>query len=152
MAYPTDELRNEDPVVFSSDFDLEKAVAEASDEDGTDGKFSISEDVIRDIARRAMGRVSAVQPAKSSAVLGIGRKSGDGIKVSLIEDGDMPVVSLDAYIQVRYGMRIPDVAWDLQEYLKNELEKSTGYEVKSVNIFVQGVYFDETPKTEKVTA
>ena len=150
-----DDLLREDPVVFSSDFDLERAVAEAGNE-GTypDGTLKISEDVIKDIASRAMGRVASVLPAKTSSVLGIGRKTSEGIKVSLLEeDGDSPLVAVDAYVLVRYGLRIPDVAWDLQEYLKNELEKSTGYEVKAVNIFVQGVYFgDSQTKQDKTTA
>lgn len=137
----------EEPVVSGTDFDLEKAIADAESdgESFPDGEYHISEDVIRDIAKRAMGRASSVLPAKSSAVLGIGRS--DGIKVTMIDEGDLPMVSVDAFVLVRYGLRIPDVAWDLQELLKNELERSTGYEVKSVNIFVQGVYFGDKQET-----
>ena len=41
-----------------------------------------------------------------------------------------------------------DAAWDVQEFLKKELESSTGYEVKAVNIHVQGVYFDDIQQKE----
>ncbi|MCI7402521.1 MAG: Asp23/Gls24 family envelope stress response protein, partial [Pyramidobacter sp.] len=75
----------------------------------------------------------------------------EGVRVSL-EEGTQSQISVDAYVLVRYGLRIPDVAWDLQEFLKKELESSTGYEVKAVNIFVQGVYFGEqAPKEEQGT-
>lgn len=126
-------------------FDLDRAVAEAREDGEADAaaKLHISEDVIQEIARRSLGRVSSVQPANAGgSVLGIGRKNPEGVRVSL-EEGEHPQISVDAYVLARYGMRIPDVAWDLQEFLKNELENSTGYEVKSVNIFVQGIFFGE---------
>ena len=40
----------------------------------------------------------------------------------------------------RYGHRIPDIAWDVQEKIKDNLERYTGYEVQAVNVNVQGIY------------
>ncbi|MGI6075523.1 MAG: Asp23/Gls24 family envelope stress response protein [Pyramidobacter sp.] len=133
------------PVQTESNFDLDRAVAEAVEDNDVSPaeRLHISADVIQEIASRALSRVSSVAPASAgSSVLGIGRKSADGVRVS-IEEGDTPQISMDVYVQVKYGLRIPDVAWDLQEFLKNELEKSTGYAVKAVNIYVQGVFFQE---------
>lgn len=139
------------PPQAENGFDLERAVAEAVDDNdaSTGERLHISTDVIQEIASRALGRVSAVAPAPAGgSVLGIGRKSSDGVRVSL-EEGDIPQISMDVYVQVKYGLRIPDVAWDLQEFLKNELEKSTGYAVKAVNIYVQGVFFQERPTVDE---
>lgn len=147
---PMDELdRNAEPE--QQVFDLDQAVVEAGDDGETagGGDLHINEEVIQDIASRALSRVSSVKPGSSGAsVLGIGRKTPDGVKVSLLEEGDHPQISLDTYVLVRYGLRIPDVAWDLQEFLKKELEKFTGYEVKAVNIFVQGIFFKENEETQ----
>ncbi len=41
---------------------------------------------------------------------------------------------------MKYGQRIPDLAWDVQEKIKDNLERYTGYTVKAVNVNVQGVY------------
>ncbi len=148
-----DELDQANEPVQQSSFDLERAIAEARADGEDDGaKLHISEDVVQEIARRALTCISSVKPANiGSSVLGIGRKNPEGVRVSL-EEGEQPQISVDAYVLVRYGLRIPDVAWDLQEFLKNELEKSTGYEVKTVNIYVQGVYFAEQDKQERQTA
>lgn len=59
-----------------------------------------------------------------------------GVKVSVSENE----VSADLYIIVRYGVKIPDVAWNLQENIKKEIEE-VGRKVKAVNIHVQGVAF-----------
>ena len=150
-----DELGQGAEPEYETEFDLDKAVedARAEDESAEDGKLHISEDVIQEIARRALTQVVSVVPASSgSSVLGLGRKTPEGVKISLVEEDNRSQISIDAYVLVRYGLRIPDIAWDLQEYLKNELEKSTGYEVKAVNIYVQGVYFGDQPAKEEETA
>jgi uncharacterized alkaline shock family protein YloU len=74
--------------------------------------------------------------------MGFGRKMYGGVRVSL-EDEKNPQVTVDTYISVRYGLRIPDVAWDLQETIKNQLEQYTGYTVKAVNVYVQGIHFED---------
>ena len=58
-----------------------------------------------------------------------------GIKVTRTEDG----VELDVYIIVKYSYKIPAVAWDIQENVKNEVQSMTELTVKAVNILVQGV-------------
>lgn len=154
---------NQTPELFGEpDFDLERAVEEAREENPKSAGvlLHISESVIQEIVRRALARVSSVVLANAGvSMLGLGRKISDGVRVSL-EEGTQPQISVDVYVLVRYGLRIPDVAWDLQEFLKKELETSTGYGTKAVNIFVQGVYFGEqaqkddqgTDKTETKAA
>ena len=34
-----------------------------------------------------------------------------------------------------------DVCWDVQEAVKNQVERYTGYSVKFVNVYVQGITF-----------
>lgn len=144
---PIEELDQSPEPEYKSDFDLDQAVEEARQEEDkkAEGRIHISEDVIQQLGRRALTRFSSVVPGSAgSSVLGLGRKHPEGIRVSL-EEGESPQISVDVYVLVRYGLRIPDVAWDLQEFLKKELETCTGYEVKAVNIFVQGVSFDDQP-------
>ena len=46
---------------------------------------------------------------------------------------------------MKYGQRIPDLAWDVQEKVKANLERYTGYTVKAVNVNVQGIYLENPP-------
>ncbi len=48
-------------------------------------------------------------------------------------------VDIDLNIIVDFGIKIPDVAWQIQENVKNAVETMTGLEVKEVNIHVTGV-------------
>lgn len=102
------------------------------------GAIHISEDVIVELARKTIQGIPNIKMAsKFSPKFGLGRKSG-GIKVSV--EHSQGTIAIDAYVLVRYGQRIPDLAWDVQEKIKDNLERYTGYDVKAVNVNVQGVY------------
>ena len=58
-----------------------------------------------------------------------------GLKISQHDDG----ITIDIYVIVDYGVKIPAVAWDVQENVKREVEDMTDSPVKAVNIHVQGV-------------
>ncbi len=137
------------------DIDLEGP--EGISNEKSDGTVRISEDVIAQIATQALLKVNGVQPANPGIVanLRIGKKTSGGVRIT-VEEGEVPSVVVDAYISTKYGLRIPDIAWDVQESIKKTLEQFTGYNVKGVNVFVQGVFFDqdqskETPKDGKTS-
>ena len=103
------------------------------------GVIHISEDVIAELARKTIQGIPNIKiPAKLSSKFGLGRKS-DGIRVFVNTDS-LPSIAVEASVLVKYGQRIPDLAWDVQEKIKDNLERYTGYEVKAVNINVQGIY------------
>lgn len=109
-----------------------------------EGRVRISEEVIAQLATQALQSVEGVQPASPGLVanLRLGRKTTGGVRIS-VSEGEPPSVQVDAYIAVRYGLRIPDVCWDVQEAIKDQVERYTGYSVKAVNIYVQGITFGE---------
>ena len=113
-----------------------------------EGTIHISEDVIVEIARKTVTTIPGIIIGGTSIAskLGIGKKIGDGLRIS-VDDGKVPSISVDVYISVQYGLRIPDVAWDVQEKVKEKLESFTGYSVKAVNVNVQGIHFAD--KLEK---
>ena len=57
------------------------------------------------------------------------------IKLSKDEEGFI----LDIFVVADFGVKIPQLAWDIQNSVKEAVESSTQQKVKSVNIHVQGV-------------
>lgn len=116
---------------------------EIVDDAHLEGTIHISEDVIVELVRKTIQGIANIQTAaRLASKFGLGRKGGDGIKV-VVENGKEPSIFIDVYVLVRYGQRIPDLAWDVQEKVKANLERYTGYTVKAVNINVQGIYIDD---------
>jgi uncharacterized alkaline shock family protein YloU len=58
-----------------------------------------------------------------------------GTKVTQTSGG----ITIDIFIKVNYGVKIPSVAWDLQRNVKKEVETMTDKAVMAVNVHVQGV-------------
>ena len=110
-----------------------------------EGNVRISDDVIIELAKKTMSSIPNIQLASMglASKFGIGRKSGEGIRVSSIEDGKIPATTVDVYIRTKYGYRIPDLVWDVQEKVKANLERFTGFTVTAVNVNVQGIYVDD---------
>lgn len=114
------------------------------------GNVKISVDVLATVAGIATSEVAGVAGMGGSVVGGIaeilgGKKNrGRGVKVEL--NGDSAVI--DLYIIVDYGVRIPDVSWEVQENVKNSVESMTGMTVEKVNIHIEGVSFEREQKSE----
>ncbi|NLM11888.1 MAG: Asp23/Gls24 family envelope stress response protein [Clostridiaceae bacterium] len=116
------------------------------------GEIRISSEVVSVIASNAAMEVKGVA-SLSGGIAGnisqvLGRKNPfKGIKVEMAEDRD---VNIDLHVVVEYGARIPDVAWKLQERIKQSVESMTGLHVNEINIHVQGVSFDKESKKAEV--
>lgn len=113
--------------------------------------LTISEDVIGIIAGIAAAEVEGVSGMTLGLVdginqiLGSNKKYSRGVKIEL--EGNNVII--DLYVIVKYGVRIPDVAFSIQNSVKSQVETMTGLNVQSVNINVQGVTFDKVEKIKK---
>ncbi len=113
------------------------------------GSVKISEEVVAIIAGIAATDVPGVAGMSGGIAGGIaeilGRKNlSKGVKVEVGEKE----AAIDLYIIVEFGARIPEVAWDIQDKVKNAVQNMTGLNVVEVNIHVQGVNFDKEVKKE----
>jgi uncharacterized alkaline shock family protein YloU len=61
-----------------------------------------------------------------------------GIKIDGGENG----YTIDIYLIVKYGERIPDVAWNVQKNVKAALDGVMDIAIENINVHVQGVRRD----------
>ena len=67
-----------------------------------------------------------------------------GIRVT--QDEDQMTIALD--IIVYFGVNIPQLCYDIQTRVKNNIEEATGLEIKAVNITVEGIDERKTDNQE----
>jgi uncharacterized alkaline shock family protein YloU len=67
-----------------------------------------------------------------------------GIRVST--EDDLIAINLD--IIVYFGVNIPQLCYDIQTKVKNNIEAETGLEIKAVNITVEGIDERDTDNQE----
>lgn len=122
----------------------EVEVAQTNMTEGAENGIKISDDVVAVIAGIAVSEVKGVSGMFGGFAGGIsevlsGKKNmAKGIKVESNEKD----TKIDVNIIVEYGVRIPDVAFEIQNRVKKSVETMTGLKVSAVNVHVQGVKTD----------
>lgn len=107
-------------------------------------QIKIADDVVAVIAGVAVAEVPGVADMAGGFAGGItevlsGKKNlAKGIKAEIGEKD----TKIDVNIIVEYGVRIPDVAFEIQNRVKKAVETMTGLNVTEVNVHVQGVNTD----------
>ena len=114
---------------------------DAADSAGEFGTVQIHNSVISGIARLAALKVAGVSDLHAGFIEGLATAIGTkksmerGIRVEIEDD----VVTLELHVVMEYGVRIPHVAWQVQNEVRRAVEQMTGKTVRSVQIIVQGV-------------
>lgn len=70
---------------------------------------------------------------------------GKGVRV-IFGDNQAAISSITVYPVIFYGKIIPEVAWEIQERVKADVEHFTGLDVGAVDVYVCGVR--ELPEEE----
>ena len=108
--------------------------------------INISDEVVTTIAGIAIADIDGVAEMAGGIAGGLsevlsGKKNlSKGIKAEI--DGND--AKIDDNIIDNYGVRIQDVAFDIQNKVKNNVENMTGLRVEEVNVHVQGVNIEQT--------
>lgn len=107
------------------------------------GNIKISEDVISVLADKAIKDIEGVDSLagrfSDSIAVALGKKTAAGIDADT-KDGK---TAITVHLVIKYGFRIPEIAWKVQEAVKNTVETMTGLEVTKVNVCVDDVKFPE---------
>ena len=111
----------------------------------TERGIKTSDEVVATIASMAASEVSGVYNMSGGFVGGISEMLGKKTKGIKVQVGEKETV-IDISLIVEYGARIPDIAWEVQNKVKTQVESMTGLNVVAVNVHVQGV---NLPKENK---
>lgn len=115
------------------------------------GNVKISEEVIATISQIAVSEVEGIIGTGSSLageikqILSKKTMTGKGVKVEISESD----VTIDINVIVKYGTKIPEAAWEIQENVKKNVESMTGLSVCKVNVHVTGIEAVEEVKEIK---
>jgi len=107
------------------------------------GERSMSQGFVAQYAAEAALQVDGVSSLSSSLAAVMKEKmgvvhEGKGVRVIFNETNE-EFVYITVFPVVYYGMIIPEIAWSIQERVKEDVEKFTGLMVESVDVYVCGV-------------
>lgn len=113
------------------------------------GRVRVDNEVLASIAAIAARKVPGVHRISTSIVGGIiqwlRRSSDAGVKVVIGEDE----VNFELRVIVDYGVNIPEVTYQIQKTIKEEVERISGLKVGNVDVIIHGVHFPKKSPEEK---
>lgn len=117
---------------------------------GEMGAVRIANEVVAIVAGLAATEVAGVSGMSGGLAGGIAERLGRknmsrGVKVEVGERE----TAVDMFVIVDYGVRIPEVANQVQANVKRAIESMTGLKVVEVNVHVQGVAFGKEDKDKE---
>ena len=100
------------------------------------GKTIYNAGIVQNIVALAVAEVEGTVPA-------LGKKNG--IALYIEKDG----VYADVSVVVKYGYNIPELAYRIQQSVKQSVENMTRYRVAEVDVHIQDVVFENGVSVEK---
>ena len=100
------------------------------------GKVVYNANIVYNIVALAVQEVEGAMPLP-------GKKNG--ISLFLEKDG----IYADVSVVVKYGYNVPEIAYRIQQAVKQSVENMTHYKVVSVDVHFQDVVFEDNAPAEK---
>lgn len=114
------------------------------------GKVEIDRDILLSIINLATKEINGVQ-SLTNDYLPLYKKmlkpKNEGVSIKFDTNG---VVDVDVYVKVYIGYSVPDVAFRIQENIKNSLNTMVGIKPGKINVHVYGVVCDEEVQWERL--
>jgi len=121
------------------------------------GEINITEETIGNIVSLNLSDVKGVVGSRKTIIKEItdmlrGDTSENGIEetsrtIKVEIKDNKPLINL--YIVIKYGVRIPDIAWDIQSRVKEGLRGKLGTDINEINIHVQGIQFPKKTQSRR---
>ncbi len=105
------------------------------------GKIVYNGSIVRGIVELAVSEVEGVSRTNEN----VGKKGKDDINIVFDEGKN---VDVDVTVAVRYGYNIPDVAYNIQQSVKYNVEAMSDYKIGKVDVHVIDVVFEENEHSE----
>lgn len=115
------------------------------------GNLTVSDDVIATYVSDSVLKTKGVHDlyagfsdTLSKNILGKESKY-KGMKIANDDEG----YTIDIFLVVEFGVKIPEIAWNVQKNVIKQLEQVMAIVIKNVNIHIQGVNRDNQRNIEK---
>jgi len=121
------------------------------------GQIEISKETIESIVSLNLADVKGVVGSKKTIIkeitdmlIGDTDKSKLSISSRTIKietKNNTPLINL--YIIIKYGVRIPNIAWDIQTRIKEDIKNKLGININEIDIHVEGIQFPKRTQSRK---
>ncbi|MDD5014158.1 MAG: Asp23/Gls24 family envelope stress response protein [Atribacterota bacterium] len=121
------------------------------------GEINITKETIESMVSLNLADVKGVVGSRKTIIKEItdmlsGATNGNELDISSrtikVEiKNNTPLINL--YIIIKYGVRIPDIAWEIQSRIKENIMEKLAINVNKIDIHIQGIQFPKKTQSRK---
>lgn len=112
-------------------------------QDANNGKITLDRKILVSIINLAAKEINGVESVTNSArpwYKKLFKKYDDGVEIKFEKNG---VLTIDVYINILIGYNVPDIAYRVQENVRNSLSTMVALKPLKINIHVINVECDK---------
>ena len=116
------------------------------------GNINISRDIIETLIQLILQNIEGIIHFKRTALRkrreltvennDSSQKSTDGTKEIRV-DIKQDYITINLFLVISYGIRIPDLTWEIQAKIKEKLEEVTGLNIDQIDVHIQEIRFSK---------
>jgi len=74
----------------------------------------------------------------------------DGVNQEIRIEIKPETIIINLFLVVHYGIRIPDLTWEIQAKVKEKLKEMTGLDINTINIHINGISYPNKNKNKDI--
>ncbi len=113
------------------------------DDEKSKDNVTYKRNVVISIVSLATQEINGVASISRTAVSAIKSALSKNVSRGIIVEFEENLVSIDVFVNVKFGYSVKDVAFRVQENIKSSIESMTEFKVNAVNVHVVGVTFND---------
>ncbi|MFZ2330334.1 MAG: Asp23/Gls24 family envelope stress response protein [Atribacterota bacterium] len=114
------------------------------------GKINITRITIETLIRMVLQEISGIiQPRKIGFSKIIQPSVNDNIETRKNITPEVRVeikpdsIQINLFLTIHYGIRIPDLTWEVQAKIKEKIKEITGLDIEQINVHIQSIRFSK---------
>ena len=114
------------------------------------GSINISRATIETLARLILQDINGIIHLKrtnlrkrTALLTENGDKENDNVAQEVRVEIKPDTIIINLYLIIQYGIKIPDLTWEVQTKIKEKLKKVTNLEIEQIDVHIQGIRFSK---------
>ncbi len=112
------------------------------------GSINISRVIIEILVRLVIQSIDGiVQPRRAGfpKIVQTPDTGSDKVSKSISPDVKVEIkpdsILINLFLIINYGIRIPDLTWEVQAKIKEKIKEVTSLDIEQINVHIQGIHF-----------
>jgi|LDZT01.1.fsa_nt_gi uncharacterized alkaline shock family protein YloU len=117
------------------------------------GKINISRMTLEFLIHSVLNNIKGVVGPNKTVLREFSKKLAktaqskkDGVNQEIRIEIKPDTIIINLFLVVHYGIRIPDLTWEIQTKVKEKLKEITGLEINTINVHINGISYPNKNK------